>query len=227
MNWTPPMFLICKRALVTGAAARPAAHSSSESPKDTTGSDGEKRILHHVHPGHGQHGVATVRAFQNGKFRALRGLDNFVRLHFAPIDARENDPRGRALRDGISKFVTAIQDDGPAGRNRRGEVAFFVRNRFTRAHEFEMRDADVGDDGDIGLRQVREWRDLAGMIHADLPDPDLVACRRLEHRLRQSDVIVEIALRFCDAKAVRQNRRGEILRARFPVAAGDGDDFDA
>jgi hypothetical protein len=38
------------------------------------------------------------------------------------------------------------------------------------------------------------------MAHADLPDADLVACRCLENRLRQSDVIVEIALRFCDAK---------------------------
>jgi hypothetical protein len=90
-----------------------------------------------------------------------------------------------------------------------------------------MRDSDVGDDGDIRLRQAREGRDLAGMIHADLPDADLVPCPRLEHRLRQSHVIVEIAFRFCDAKTVRQNRRGEILRACFPVAAGDGDDFDA
>ena len=89
-----------------------------------------------------------------------------------------------------------------------------------------MRDADVGDDGDIRLRQVREPRDLARMIHPDLPDADLIACRRLEHRLWQSDVVIEIAFRFCHPKAVRQNRCGEILRARFPVAAGDGDDLD-
>ena len=65
------------------------------------------------------------------------------------------------------------------------------------------------------------------MVHADLPDADLVACRCLEYRLRQSDVIVEIALRFCDAKAVCQNRRGEILGACFAVAPGNGDNFDA
>ena len=29
-----------------------------------------------------------MRAFQNGEFRALRGLDDFARLHFAAIDAR-------------------------------------------------------------------------------------------------------------------------------------------
>jgi hypothetical protein len=103
-----------------------------------------------------------VSAFHNGEFRALRGLEDFAGLHFAAIDARENDSRGRALRDGISKVVAAIQDDGPARRNRRGEIAFFVRNRFTRAHEFEMRDADVGDDGDIRLCQVCKRRDLAG-----------------------------------------------------------------
>ena len=90
-----------------------------------------------------------------------------------------------------------------------------------------MGDADVGDDSDIRLRQARERRDLARVIHADLPDADLVARRRLEYRLRQSDVIVEIALRFCDAKPVGQNRRGEILGACFAVAPGDGDDFDA
>ena len=176
-------------------------------------------------PGHRQDGVTAVRAFQDGEFRAFRGLDDFARLHFAAIDARENDARGGALRDGIGKFVAAIQDDGPASRNRCGEVAFFARDRFARAHEFEMREADVGNDRDVRLRQLRERRDLAGMIHADLPDADLVARRRLEHGARQADVIVEIALRFRDAKAVRQDRRSEILGARFPVAAGDGDDF--
>ena len=38
-------------------------------------------------------------------------------------------------------------------------------------------------------------------------------------------MIVEIAFRLGDAKLSRQNRRGEIFRARLPVASSDGDYF--
>ena len=56
-------------------------------------------------PGTGSHGAATMRAFQNGEFRALCGLDDFARAQFTAIDSGQNDSRGRPLRDGISKFV--------------------------------------------------------------------------------------------------------------------------
>ena len=42
-----------------------------------------------------------------------------------------------------------------------------------------------------GRAIARERRDLAGMIHPDLPDADLIVRGRLQHGLRQSDVVVE------------------------------------
>ena len=91
--------------------------------KNTTGGDGEKRVLHHVHPGHRQNRVATVRAFQNGEFRALAVWTISRACTSPPIDAGENDSRGRALRDGIGKFVAAFRMTVPlAGTPRRDRL---------------------------------------------------------------------------------------------------------
>ena len=57
---------------------------------------------------------------------------------------------------------------------------------------------------DVRRGDLRERRDLARMIHPDLPDGDFVLGRCLQHRPRQADVIVEIAFRFRDAKTPRR-----------------------
>ena len=90
-----------------------------------------------------------------------------------------------------------------------------------------MRDADVGDDRDVRLRELRKRRDFAGMIHPDFPDRDFVLAARFEHGAREADVIVEIAFGFGDAIAAREDGGGEILCAGFAVAPGNGDDFQA
>ncbi len=166
-----------------------------------------------------------MRAFAEGEFRAFRGLDNFARLHFAGIDPGKNDAGRSALGDGVGEFIASIQDKGAIRRERGGEFALLLRNGFARAHEFHMRDADVGDDRDIRMRQLRERGDLARMIHSDLPNADLVAGGGLEHGLRQTDVVVEIAFGFGDPKTMPQDGGGKILRARFAVAPGNGDDL--
>ncbi len=99
--------------------------------------------------------------------------------------------------------------------------AFLGRDRVARAHEFDVRDADVCNDGRVGRGQFCQHRDLAGMIHADFPNGDLVLRRRLEHGARKSDVIVEVAFRPGHMKTPPENGRGKIFRARFSIAPGD------
>ena len=113
----------------------------------------------------------------------------------------------------------------PVGADRFGERAFLRGDRFAGAHEFDVRDADVGNDGDVRRREFRQSGDLARMIHPDFPDGDFVfrVCR--QHGAGQADVIVEIAFRLGDAKLPRQGRRHKILGAGLAVAAGDRDHF--
>src|ERR1043166_6330330 len=48
--------------------------------KNTTRRNREKRVLDHMQTGHGQDRMAVMRAFQNGKLSAARGLDNVACL---------------------------------------------------------------------------------------------------------------------------------------------------
>ena len=61
--------------------------------------------------------------------------------------------------------------------------------------------ADVGDDGDVRRGNFRQRGDLARMIHPDLPNRDFILRRRVQNRVRQTDMIVEISFRLRDAKA--------------------------
>ena len=64
-----------------------------------------------------------------------------------------------------------------------------------------------------------------GWFMPDFPDGDFVVLARLQHRARETDMVVEVAFRFGDPETAAENGGGEIFRARFAVASGDGDDF--
>ena len=61
------------------------------------------------------------------------------------------------------------------------------------------------------------------MIHADLPNTDLIVGARFKDSPGQADVIVKVAFGFGDAKFSRQNRGGKIFRGCLAVAAGNGE----
>ena len=88
-----------------------------------------------------------------------------------------------------------------------------------------MRHADVRDDRRVGSGNAGQGRDFAGMIHANFPNSHFILGSRFQNGTRQTNVIVEIAFRLGDAKVSRQNRRGEIFRARLPVASSDRGHF--
>ena len=143
-----------------------------------------------------------------------------------PVVVRRKHFRARARGDFLAERIVRIQNDRSFGADRFGERAFLGGDRFARTHELDVRDADVRDDGGIRRGDFRERGDFAGMIHADFPNGDLIFRRRFQHGARKTDVIVEVAFRFRDAKIRRQHRGGKIFRAGFAVAAGDGEHFE-
>jgi len=65
------------------------------------------------------------------------------------------------------------------------------------------------------------------MIHSKFEHADLIALPRAQDGQRETDVIVQIAFRFRDAKVLAEHGGGEVLGARLSVAAGDADDLEA
>ncbi len=192
--------------------------------KGAAGGDGKDGVLHHVQARHGELRAAAMRPFQDGEFGAARGLGNIFRAHAALIDASENRLRARAARNAFAEGIVRVQDDRAVMSDGLRERAFFRGDRFAGTHEFDVREADVRDDGHVGRGDFREHRDLARVIHPQFPDRDFVLGVALQNRARQADVIVEIAFRFRDVKTSPECCRDKIFRARLAVAAGDGDD---
>ncbi len=86
-----------------------------------------------------------------------------------------------------------------------------------------MRHAYICNDRYVGSRKLRQCRNFAGVIHADLPDSDLVLRRRLQHCPGEADMIVEISFCFRDSKPAGQHCCCKILCARLAIASSDRD----
>ena len=89
-----------------------------------------------------------------------------------------------------------------------------------------MSDADIGNDRKVGPGEPRERGDLSRVVHADLPNCGVVRDGRRKNRKGETNVIIEVALRFHHTVAHRQNSGGELLGARFPAASGDARDLE-
>ena len=77
------------------------------------------------------------------------------------------------LLNGSSAFRITV----PSGPTASASAPFSLAIASRAPHEFDMRDADVGDDGDIRRGELRQRRDFARMIHPDLPDADFVVAK--------------------------------------------------
>src|SRR4030095_14773248 len=104
------------------------------------------------------------------------------------VDAAIDGVGFGARGDGCGEFVRGAEDHDPAWQQRFGEHSFLPRDGLAAAEVLDVGDADVGDDGDVRCGQRGQRCDLAGMIHADLEDTDLVAAARTEQGQGQTDV---------------------------------------
>ena len=87
-----------------------------------------------------------------------------------------------------------------------------------------MRDADVGDEADLRLGQVREISNLAFSPHAEFDDDGLVEGVEFEQGEGQADFVVEVRPSLHGAPALGENGGEHILGGSFTDAAGEADD---
>ena len=84
---------------------------------------------------------------------------------------------------------------------------------------------DIGNDRNIGGRDLRKASDLAGMVHSHLQDHDLVFSRQVEDRHGQTNVIIEIPLSRMDPEPAGQDGRDHLPAGRLAYAPGDPHDL--
>ena len=75
------------------------------------------------------------------------------------------------------------------------ELAFRLDHTLERAETQQMGLAYVRDDAVVGLNDIHQRLDLAGVVGTHLYDSHLMVCRQLKQRLWHADMVVEIA--FC------------------------------
>ena len=131
-------------------------------------------------------------------------LAHLLRAHVrACVAAEAHDGRVRAARE---PEAVIDGDDGGAVRGQgREQVALLERDRLARAQVLDVRAAHVGDHPDARLRDRRERRDLAAVVHADLDHHAAVALAAAQQRQRQAELVVQVALRL---EAGRRAARG-------------------
>jgi hypothetical protein len=87
-----------------------------------------------------------------------------------------------------------------------------------------VREAHVGDHGDIGLHDGRQRRDLAREAHAHLDDREAMPGFQLQEHRRHPDAVVQVPRRGVALPHRAQEGRAQLLRGRLSGAPGDGDD---
>ena len=91
----------------------------------------------------------------------------------------ERDPLAGILRDGGEQFgVVAVDDEQALGIEAFDDAGVLAPHAGDVAEKFQMLGGAVGDDGDVGLGDLRQVADLAGMIRADFEDEIIVPSRR-------------------------------------------------
>ena len=83
--------------------------------------------------------------------------------------------------------------------------------------------ADVRDDGNVRLRNAREVRHLAEMVHSHFQHRDLHILLQRHDAHRKSEVIIVVALALGGAERALQRARHHFLRRGLAHAAGDAD----
>ena len=154
-----------------------------------------------------------------------------LRRHIGrPAQAELDAP---ALARDVAPFlrVAIVEiDDGDALRSEALEdLALGVRDGVFGAEVFDVGAPRVRDQRDVGRGELREIRDLAGVVHAELDHGVAMGLAQLEQRERRADVVVQIAARGKHGAGLRARGQSQdcgehLLHGRLAAAAGDRDE---
>src|SRR5215213_6452233 len=116
------------------------------------------------------HVLAEDMSLYGGGFGLQRVLDE-PRIRMLVLAERDDLFHAHATRSLSETLVlcdVAIDYGRATGFNTGENLRLGVRDGVKRAEEFQMHGRNGGDDGNLRAHQLRQRRDLARMIHADL-----------------------------------------------------------
>ncbi len=146
----------------------------------------------------------------------------------AVLGAEGQDPRAHALGLGLQAVEVRIverQDGRAAGHQAVEDLGLGVGDLRHRGEELDMHRLDRGDDGDVRPHHLRQRRDLAGMVHAELEHAIAGVARHARQAERRAPLVVEVAGGGEGRREQRQHRAQRFLGAGLADAAGDGGDL--
>ena len=91
-----------------------------------------------------------MRSFQNRKLGSIGALANFDRPHGSAGRSGKHHFRARVCGNFFAERIVGIQNHCSSRAHRFHQRALFFCDCFTRTHEPDVRDADIGDDRRIG-----------------------------------------------------------------------------
>ena len=178
---------------------------------------GEGCIGHHVlaEDGEARFDLLAAEIEREGRAGAIsaeiRGAD------IACVHASGGNGGLAVTGDDGGVFVVRVQHDDAAALHLSRQRGLFPSDGILRAHVFDVGHADIRDDACIGVSDVGEHLDLAGMIHAHLGDAALLTAFERKQRQRHADVVVEVSEGRARDELFRHDDCGEVFGRCFAV----------
>ncbi len=226
---TPPARITVERCLARDGAARPGTISSSPRPAARPAATPASALCTASRPSP----AISTRAIAGGGDESERhavetARDDVVRAHVG-VGREAVGRRAGARARGHPEHprVVGVEDRDPAvvgRRERLDQLRLRVLDRLERSDPGQVDRLHGGHDPDRRPPDRGQLADLAADVHAHLEHRGLVPRPQAEHRQRQADLVVLVALRAQRDEPALQHARDGLLGGGLGDAAGDPDD---
>ena len=138
--------------------------------------------------------------------------------------AERHDPAGERRRPRHHQRVVGVADQQRVRAGLLEDLGLGIGNRVARAEVADVGVADVGPHPHVGLGDVHQHPDLAGVVHAQFHHRDVGCGAQLDERDRQAQVVVQVAAVLDHAVSRAEHGGDGVLGGGLAGAAGDRHD---
>ena len=154
---------------------------------------------------------AVLQILNSGRDHVAGMVFNAV-IIFLMRPGRANIPKQRLI---------AVEHAHAARQHIMHDLQLGLQDALPRAEMLDVHRADVGNQRNVRLCDLRQIFHFAEVVHAHFEHGNLGVPRHIHDRHRQSQAVVLVALRLGRAERRFQQRRGHLLRRRLADGAGN------
>ena len=139
--------------------------------------------------------------------------------------AKVDDAAGKIATKLRTISVVAVQEHDPVCGKRLDQLELGACNACLAIGKvLNVRGANIGDDAPVGHGDARQRGNLARVVHAHLDHGKFVLRHQAQQLQGQAKAVVQVALRFENAKFCAERRSNGFLGGGFSRRARDGND---